>query len=112
MSSDLRGFLNRRAFLQIGGGTVGAFSAWSHLDAKDFNHPFPVHRFRVRRDLDLLSLEFTFQNFARIGEELVALGGRQARVIVRFPPQNLAEARFDKAAEPGPKLDRLDRTAE
>lgn len=98
--------LDRREFLAITSGALGIALAEPYVDAAEIGAELPTHRFRVRRDADLLSLEFRFVNFERRGDVLHALGAGRSLVIVRFPPQNLAEARFDKTAgfdkEPDP----------
>src|SRR5437867_10594240 len=86
--------LTRREFLAAGSaGITGA------LLADDFGSIAAPsrHVFRVRRDRDLLDLEIEFVNFREVGGQWLrsAPAGR-SRVIVHFPPQNLAEAIFDE----------------
>src|SRR5687767_11272600 len=100
----------RRQFVAASAmGTCGVLMTEAPLLAEDLGEELPTHRFRVRRDSDLLSLELSFVNFERRGDILHSLGGGRSLVIVRFPPQNLAEARFDKSAhekkEPGLEKD-------
>lgn len=96
---DERPQLDRREFLALASGAVGiALTESPLLLAEEFGQELPTHRFRVRRDADLMSLELSFVNFERRGDILKSLGAGRSLVIVRFPPQNLAEARFDKVA--------------
>jgi len=86
----------RRGFLSLSLGS-GCFLRPTSPSLGNGNRAtLPTHRFRVRRSYDLLNCEFTFVNFALRGHDLLALGQGQSLVIVRFPPQNLAEAIFDK----------------
>jgi hypothetical protein len=89
---------DRREFLTLASGTVGVALASAPLLAGDISDELPTHRFSVRRDVDLLSLKFEFVNFERRGNLLKSLGAGRSLVVVHFPPQNLAEARFDKEA--------------
>jgi hypothetical protein len=92
------GQVDRREFLRISTGAIGAVLFAEPTRAVELGQEFPTHRFRVRRDADLLSLEFSFVNFERRRDMLLSLGAARSLVIVRLPPQNIAEARFDKAA--------------
>jgi len=51
--------------------------------------------FLVLRDLDLLNVEFRFLGFQIRGKMLEPRGGAQARILMVFPPQNLAEQIFE-----------------
>jgi hypothetical protein len=86
----------RREFLAISSGVVGYSLTAPPALAEEIGEELPTHRFRVRRDADLLSLEISFVNFERKKGFLCALGAGRSLVIVRFPPQNLAEAIFDR----------------
>ena len=101
-SSESSVRFDRREFLFLASGTAGVILS-SPSVAADIGAELPTHRFRVRRDADLLSLDFRFVNFARHDDELLALGAGRSLVIVSFPPQNLAEARFDKVLEKAPR---------
>ena len=90
--------IDRREFLALMSGALAHSVVGRPLRADDLGAELPTFRFRVRRDADLLSLDFRFVNFERRDDTLHALGSGRSRVVVRFPPQNLAEARFDKAA--------------
>jgi hypothetical protein len=87
--------LSRREFLGVTAGVSGALLLSDPVAAIEIGAELPTYRFRVRRDRDLLSLEFSFVNFERVGPQLRARGSGRSLVIVRFPPQNLAEALFD-----------------
>ena len=89
--------LSRRAFLGSAGVT-GVLVCLDPAKAAELGAELPTHRVRVRRDLDLVDLEISFVNFQMRGYELAALGSGRSLVIVRFGPQNLAEAVFDKPA--------------
>lgn len=105
--------IDRREFLALASGAVGVALSGRPSLAADLGQELPTHRFRVRRDADLLALDFRFVHFERRVDVLRSLGGGRSLVIVRFPPQNLAEARFDKTAyftEP-PKADKPPGTA-
>jgi hypothetical protein len=88
--------VSRREFLGAAAGVSGALLLNDPAAAVDLGPDLPSYHVRVRRDVDLLSLELTFKNFAERPDELVALGAGQSLVIVRFPPQNLAEAVFNR----------------
>ena len=87
--------LNRREFLIATAGVSGALLLSDPSSAIEVGAELPTHRVRVRRDRDLLVLEFSFVNFERISGQLRAIGAGRSLAIVRFPPQNLAEAIFD-----------------
>jgi hypothetical protein len=91
--------MTRREFIAITSGAAGVALTSPPVMAENIGAELPTHRFRIRRQEDLLSLELSFINFERKGDELRALGSGRSLVVVRFPSQNLAEARFDKASE-------------
>jgi hypothetical protein len=70
------------------------------VPAADIGAELPTHRFRVCRDEDFFDLEFSFINFELRDHRLLALGHGSSSVVVRFPPQNLAEAIFDEVHQP------------
>ena len=89
---DDSGFRDETFFvLRLGAGTVFLTDP---AEAVGLGSDLPSHRFVVRRASDLLALEFQFVNFGIEKGELVALGAGRSLIIVRFPPQNLAEALF------------------
>jgi hypothetical protein len=85
----------RRDFFTIAGAATGALLAFDPTKAAEVGAELPTHRFRIRRDEDLLSLEVSFVNFEINDGKLCSLGAGRSLIIVRFPPQNLAEAIFD-----------------
>jgi len=92
--------VTRRDFLWAASTATGVLLFSDPLFAN--HHGLPTVRVRIRRAFDLLALDLKFVNFERRKNELVALGGGQSLVIVRFPPQNLAEAIFNRQkAKPG-----------
>jgi hypothetical protein len=66
---------SRRDFIRTCVGGTGTLLLSDPTKAADLGARLPSHRFSVRRDSDLLDLEFTFVNFTATGERLVALGG-------------------------------------
>jgi hypothetical protein len=89
------GAISRRHFLQAGVvGAVGVFVTRDPGFADDVRSGLPTFFFRTRRGRDLLDVELRFVNFTIQGTELVALGSGESKVVVRFPPQHLAEAAF------------------
>jgi hypothetical protein len=93
--------ISRREFLGVSLGS-GFLLVSDPLEGAEVGAELPTHSFKVRRAYDLLNLEFSFVNFEVKKGDLVALGQGRSLVIVRFPPQNLAEAIFDRPA-PDPK---------
>ena len=87
-------WLTRREFFAASSlGAVGMLSA----DEFGTVATAPRHVFRVRRDRDLLDLEIEFVNFREVGgHSLRSAAAGRSRIIVHFPPQNLAEAIFDE----------------
>src|SRR4051794_5862385 len=89
-------FWTRRDFLGATASVTGVAIFSSPLQAFEVGAELPTFRFRVQRDQDLLSLGFSFINFERHDDELRAVGLGQSLLVVRFPPQNLAESVFDR----------------
>lgn len=87
--------VSRREFLQVGAmGTVGLLTTADPTSADNIHSGLPTFFFRARRGRDLVDLELRFINFTTQEDELVALGGGESKIVVRFPPQHLAEAAF------------------
>ena len=96
MSAKASGLqVSRREFLEVAAVT-GFLVASDQAAADVLGAELPTHRIRIRRARDFLNLDLSFVNFDVRGNELYAVGGGRSLIIVRFPPQNLAEAIFDK----------------
>ena len=89
---------SRREFLLVSGTAVSA--SWSYAAELEALIRPPTFVARVRRDRDLLQLELAFIGFREKDGWLVASPGNRSLVAVHFPPQNLAEALFDRKEDP------------
>src|SRR5256885_1980782 len=86
-------FTRREFFHSCATGT-GVLLLCDPSAAAEFGTELPTHRFRVRRDVDLLDLTLSFVNFREQNGFLEAIGRGQSKVVVGFPPQNIGEASF------------------
>lgn len=89
---------SRREFLLVSGTAVSA--SWSYAAELEALIRPPTFVARVRRDRDLLQLELAFIGFREKDGLLIPTPGNRSLVAVHFPPQNLAEALFERKDDP------------